>query len=97
MADHDIRPSLTEAEPPGVDIVVELRAHAEELAKTWKEDSAEIVAMRKAATTIVYLREANRRLIGELATANERLATGAEQFKAIRAELAALQPDGEAR
>ena len=96
MAD-DIRPSLTEAEPPAVDILDALRGHIVDLSRTWKDDAPELVDMARAIRDIVYLREANQRLIGELATANERLATGAEQFRALRVELAALQPDGEAR
>ena len=66
MTESPERPDLAAPEPESVDIVVELRALAAELATTWKEDAAEIVAMEKAARTVVYLRDANRRLIGEL-------------------------------
>jgi len=63
MTESPERPDLAAPEPESVDIVVELRALAAELATTWKNDAPEILAMERAARTVVYLRDANRRLI----------------------------------
>ena len=69
------------AEPaPEPDIVPELRRLADELARTWKADAAEIVAMRKAATAIEYLRDANLLHIADENT-----------IKELRAELRAAR------
>ena len=70
--------------PAGPDIVVRLRQHAKELAIEYTPDECpEITDMINAAKAIDYLRDANGRLVAENNT--------------LRAELAALRPDGRAR
>ena len=90
--------------PPSVDIVQALRGHIAELAKTWKDDAAELVDMERAAQTIESLRaeldKARSEILAWQAAArrsDERLAHGKKQYDELRAELAALQPDGEGR
>ena len=70
--------------PAGPDIVGRLLNHAKELAIEYtREELPEIGDMEEAATTIESLRDANASLIAENNT--------------LRAELAALRPDGRAR